>query len=129
MTLLPESVAMVELAASYIAGKWVSDAHTGTLDVTSPTTRELLGTVGIAGPAEVDPAVAGARPAGGGGSPADRGAALGRLAEALSARKGELADLTTAEIGSPRSWSTIDQVITAVGNLKAYAALTPDHSV
>ena len=49
MTLLPESVAMVELAASYVAGKWVSGAHTATLDVTSPTTGELLGTVGVAG--------------------------------------------------------------------------------
>ena len=61
MTLLPESVAMVELAASYVAGKWASDAHAGTLDVTSPTTGELLGTIGVAGREEVDSAVAAAR--------------------------------------------------------------------
>ncbi len=130
MTLLPESVPMVELAASYVAGKWVSGAYTGTLDVTSPTTGELLGTVGIAGREEVDTAVAAARGAlqsWGRVSAADRGAALGRLADALSARKGELADLTTAEIGSPRSWSTFGQVITAVGVLRAYAAITPDY--
>ncbi|BBX94202.1 aldehyde dehydrogenase [Mycolicibacterium boenickei] len=59
--------------------------------------------------------------------PADRGAALGRLADALTARKGGLADLATAEIGSPRSWSTFGQVITATGVLRAYAAITPDH--
>jgi aldehyde dehydrogenase (NAD+) len=130
MTLLPESVPMVELAASYVAGKWVSDAHTETLDVTSPTTGDLLGTVGVAGVAEVDSAVAAARGAlqsWGRVSAAERGAALGRLADALSARKGELADLTTAEIGSPRSWSTFGQVITAVGVLRAYAAITPDY--
>jgi betaine-aldehyde dehydrogenase len=130
MTLLPESVAMVELAASYVAGKWVLGAHTETLNVTSPTTGELLGTVGVADRAEVDFAVAAARGAlqsWGRVSAADRGAALGRLAEALSARKGELADLTTAEIGSPRSWSTFGQVITAVGVLRAYAAITPDY--
>ena len=130
MTLLPESVAMVELAASYVEGKWVSDAHAGTRDVTSPSTGELLGTVGVAGWAEVDSAVAAARGAlpGWGRVPAaDRGAALGRLADALHARKGELADLTTAEIGSPRSWSTFGQVITAVGVLRAYAAITPDY--
>jgi aldehyde dehydrogenase (NAD+) len=130
MTLLPESVAMVELAASYVAGKWVSDAHAGTLDVTSPSTGELLGTVGVAGRAEVDSAVAAARdalPAWGRVPAADRGAVLGRLADALNARKGELADLTTAEIGSPRSWSTFGQVITAVGVLRAYAAITPDY--
>src|ERR1700758_3735269 len=130
MTMLPESVPMIELAASYVAGKWVSGARTGTLDVTSPTTGELLGTVGIAGPDEVDAAVAAARGALRAWrrvSAADRGAALGRLADALSARKGELADLTTAEIGSPRSWSTFGQVITAAGVLRAYAAITPDY--
>src|ERR1700733_11116453 len=130
MTLLPESVAMVELAASYVEGKWVSDAHAGTRDVTSPTTGELLGTVGIAGPTEVDSAVTAARgalPAWGRVSAADRDAALGRLAEALTPRKGELAVLTTAEIGSPRSWSTFGQVITAAGVLRAYATITPDY--
>ena len=93
---------MVELAASYVAGKWVTGAHTQTLDVTSPTTGEVLGTVGVAGHDEIDAAVAAARGAlhsWAQTSPADRGAALGRLADALSARKGELADLTTAEIG------------------------------
>ncbi|MGH3641067.1 MAG: aldehyde dehydrogenase family protein, partial [Mycobacterium sp.] len=121
---------MVELAASYVAGKWVTGAHIETLDVTSPTTGEVLGTVGVAGADEMDAAVAAARGAltsWGQTSPADRGAALGRLADALSARKGELADLTTAEIGSPRSWSTFGQVITAAGVLRAYAAITPDH--
>ncbi|MDT5337822.1 MAG: aldehyde dehydrogenase [Mycobacterium sp.] len=119
-----------ELAASYVAGKWVTGAHTETLDVTSPTTGEVLGTVGVAGTEEVDAAVAAARaalPSWSQTPPEDRGAALGRLAEALSARKGELADLTTAEIGSPRSWSTFGQVITAVGVLRAYAAIAPGH--
>ncbi|MDT5082414.1 MAG: aldehyde dehydrogenase [Mycobacterium sp.] len=115
-----------ELTASYVAGKWVNE-HAETLDVTSPTTGALLGTVGVAGAAEVDAAVAAARgalPAWARTTPAERGAALGRLADALAARKGELADLTTAEIGSPRSWSTFGQVITAVGVLKAYAGIT-----
>src|SRR6202045_1099537 len=130
MTLLPESVPMVELAASYVAGKWVSGAHAGTLDVTSPTPGELLGTVGVAGREEVDFAVAAARGAlqsWGHVPAADRGAALGRLADALSARKGELADLTTAEIGSPRSWGTFGQGTNAVGVLRASAAITPDY--
>jgi aldehyde dehydrogenase (NAD+) len=121
---------MGELAASYVAGKWVTGAHAETLDVTSPTTGEVLGTVGVADRDDVDAAVAAARgalPSWTQTSPADRGAALGRLADALSARKGELADLTTAEIGSPRSWSTFGQVITAAGVLRAYAAITPDY--
>ena len=120
----------VELAASYVAGKWVTSADAEPLDVTSPTTAETLGTVGVAGADEVDAAVAAARealPSWAATSPADRGAALGRVADALTARKGELADLTTAEIGSPRSWSTFGQVITAVGVLRAYAAITPGY--
>ncbi|MDT5091000.1 MAG: aldehyde dehydrogenase [Mycobacterium sp.] len=121
---------MITLTASYVEGKWVTGTHAATEDVRSPTTGELLGTVGVAGRDEVDAAVAAARralPSWGATSPADRGAALGRLADVLSARKGELADLTTAEIGSPRSWSTFGQVITAVGVLKSYADITPDH--
>jgi aldehyde dehydrogenase (NAD+) len=130
MTSMPESVLMGDLTASYVAGKWVTGSSPETLVVTSPTNGEPLGTVGVAGRHEVDAAVAAARdalPSWASTSPSDRGAALGRLADALSARKAELADLTTAEIGSPRSWSTFGQVITAVGVLKAYAAITPDH--
>jgi betaine-aldehyde dehydrogenase len=121
---------MVELAASYVAGKWMTSAHGERLDVRSPATGELLGTVGVAGPDEVDAAIAAARaalPSWDQTSPAERGATLGRLADALATRKSELADLTTAEIGSPRSWSTFGQVITAVGVLKAYAAITAEH--
>src|ERR1700753_3264100 len=130
MTLLPESVPMVELAASYVAGKWVSSAHTRTLDVTSPTTGELLGTVGVAGREEVDSAVAAGRGAlqpWGRVSAADRGAALGRLADTLSTRKGALADLTTAEIGSPPYPGHVGQATSAAGVLRASAAITPDY--
>ncbi|EUA30635.1 acetaldehyde dehydrogenase domain protein [Mycobacterium xenopi 4042] len=49
------------------------------------------------------------------------------MADALTARKSTLADLTTSEIGSPRSWSTFGQVLTAVGVLRAYARITPDY--
>ncbi|GAC1637574.1 MAG: aldehyde dehydrogenase [Mycobacterium sp.] len=121
---------MIELAASYVAGKWMTGSHPERLDVTSPTSGERLGTVGTAGHDEVDAAVAAAHSAlqaWSQTSPADRGAALGRMAGALNARKGQLADLTTAEIGSPRAWSTFGQVITAVGVLRAYAAITALH--
>ncbi|MGO9103139.1 MAG: aldehyde dehydrogenase [Mycobacterium sp.] len=132
MTLLPESAGMHTFAGTYIAGKWVGGAHSEPINVMSPTTGELVGTVSTAGAGELDAAVTAARTAlesspWRDASPADRAAALGALADALSARKGELADLTTAEIGSPRSWSTFGQVLTAVGVLRAHAAITPDH--
>src|ERR1700712_2508379 len=87
---------MVELTASYVAGKWSSGADGERLEGTSPTTGELLGSIGVAGPEDVDAAVAAARGALSSWSltsPAERGAALGRLADALNARKGPLADL------------------------------------
>ena len=133
MTFLPESAVMLEFTASYVAGKWTQETGAeGRLQVWSPASGELLGTVGNAGQAEVDAAVAAARaalasPPWRDASVTDRAAAIGRLADALFARKGLLADLTTAEIGSPRSWSTFGQVLTAVGVLRAYAAITPDY--
>ena len=95
MTLLPELPDMYELTASYVAGKWAAGTDDGKIAVRSPATDELLGTVGIAGSAEVDAAVAAARAAltsspWGDISPADRAAALGRLADGLAARKGVL---------------------------------------
>jgi aldehyde dehydrogenase (NAD+) len=131
MTLLPESADMVTLTASYVAGSWLQDGGKR-VAVNSPASGEQLGAVGVADAAEVDVAVAAARsalvsPPWAVATPSDRAAALGRLADALTARKGLLADLTTAEIGSPRSWSTFGQVVTAVGVLRAYAVITPGY--
>ncbi|MCW2652780.1 MAG: aldehyde dehydrogenase [Mycobacterium sp.] len=121
---------MLDFAAGYIAGKWVGDGNR--IAVTSPASGEVLGSVATAGPTDVDAAVGAARTAlqsspWRDATPADRGAALGRLADALTARKAQLADLATAEIGSPRSWSTFGQVLTATGVLKSYAAIAPDY--
>jgi betaine-aldehyde dehydrogenase len=58
---------------------------------------------------------------------AERGAAIDRLANGLVARKAELADLATAEIGSPRAWSTFGQVLVAAHVLRAYAAAAAEY--
>lgn len=62
MTEMPELASMIELAASYVAGKWVTSAAAVTMEVASPTTGEVLGTVGIAGDDEVSAAVAAPAP-------------------------------------------------------------------
>lgn len=62
MTLLPESPDMFELTAGYISGKWVG-AGAERIAVTSPATGEVLGSVDVAGPEQVDAAVAAARAA------------------------------------------------------------------
>jgi aldehyde dehydrogenase (NAD+) len=121
--------------SSYVAGKWLvapEPQAEAVLEVTSPASGEVLGTIGVAGPDEVDAAVAAARSAlqnspWRDSTAAERAAALGRLGAAIADRKNEFAELTTAEIGSPRKWSTFGQVLTAVGVLKSFAAITPDY--
>ena len=89
---------MVTLAASYVAGKW--GGGTGEqFAVTSPATGEQIGTVGVAGAGDVTAAVAAAGSAlasssWGDTSPAERAAALSRLADALTARKGETSPIS-----------------------------------
>src|SRR3954454_13220227 len=68
----------------YIGGEWVAPAGTGTIDVISPHTEEVIGRVPDATPADIDRAVAAAREAFDQGrwprmAPAERAAILGRL--------------------------------------------------
>lgn len=123
---------MHTFASSYVAGTWVDAGPGESIAVTSPATGDVLGGVGVAGPAEVDSAVAAARSAldtepWSAATPTDRAAMLGRLADAIATRKNDFAELTTAEIGSPRKWSTFGQVLTAVGALKTVAAITAEY--
>ena len=125
----PESA----LLAAYAGGEWVSaGSGASTIAVANPASGQRLGSTQVAGPREVDVAIGSARsalenPSWRTSTPTERGAALGRLADALAARRSALADLTTAEIGSPRSWSTFGQVLTAVGVLRAYSQLAPTY--
>jgi aldehyde dehydrogenase (NAD+) len=116
---------------AYVAGKWTNAGDTS-LEVSSPASGTMLGSVGVAGPSDVDAAVSSARAAldsGGwaGTDPAGRAAILGRIAAAISQRKNEFADLASVEIGSPRKWSTFGHVLTAVGVFDAYAAIAGDY--
>ncbi len=122
---------MITFPAAYARGNWVATADAPVV-VSSPTSGEHIGEVGVAGAAEVDAAVAAARTALHSSpwcdtSATDRATALQRLADALTVRKAMLADLATSEIGSPRSWSTFGQVLTSIGVLRAYARITPDY--
>jgi acyl-CoA reductase-like NAD-dependent aldehyde dehydrogenase len=111
----------------YVDGRWLP-SEGERLDVVSPSSLQTIGHVTAATGADVDRAVEAARsaltaPAWAGLTPADRGALLGRLADALEARAEEFADLISAEMGSPRKWATFGQVGTALGVLRTYASL------
>ncbi|MDV7352737.1 aldehyde dehydrogenase [Rhodococcus oxybenzonivorans] len=115
----------------YAAGGW-HPSRGGRIEVTSPATGEVLGFVSEATPDEVASAVESARSALQGewstSSPADRAAALGRLADALEARSREFADLLSAEVGTPRRSATFVHVMATVGVLRAYQKIGADYT-
>jgi aldehyde dehydrogenase (NAD+) len=97
----------------FIGGEWVRPSSAARIDVTSASTEEAIGSVPEAQEADVDAAVAAARRAfddPGGWSqqePAQRAEAIERLAAALEARAGEMAQRVSAQNGMPISIATM----------------------
>lgn len=89
----------------FIDGAWRAPHGTESITLVSPGTEQALGTVPVADAADVDAAVAAARAALGGAwgrlSPADRAAAMERLAAAVERRDAQLRTLLAHEIGRP----------------------------
>jgi betaine-aldehyde dehydrogenase len=110
----------------FIGGDWVAPAGTGTIDVISPHTEEVVGRVPDGTAEDVDRAVAAAREAFDHGpwprlTFAERAAAIGRLAEIYDARQAEMAALITEEMGSPITFSTLAQAPQPLSMLQYYA--------
>jgi aldehyde dehydrogenase (NAD+) len=98
----------------YIGGQWVAPAGSATIDVISPHTEEVIGRVPEGTAADMNRAVAAARDAFDNGpwpqmAPADRAAAVGRLADLYAGKLGDFAELITAEMGSPITFSQLAQ--------------------
>ena len=114
----------------WIGGKPVDG--TQTLDVINPATGEVFATVPRATTAEADAAIAAgkaAQPAWGALPHATRAAALVRLADAIAARKDELARLLTLEQGKPLPEAQGELAWTE-GYLRHYATLElPDRVI
>ncbi len=94
--------------ALFIDGAWAKPASSQRLSVISPVTEEVLITTAEATNADIDAAVAAARAAFDTGpwpqlSPAERGAALIKVAEHLEKRLPELSNAWTAQVGAPIS--------------------------
>jgi len=89
----------------YIGGAWVAPAGGGSIDVISAHSEAVIATVAEASPSDMDAAVTAARAAFDEGdwprlSPEERGAALGRLHEALQKREPELVGAWIDGIGA-----------------------------
>jgi aldehyde dehydrogenase (NAD+) len=102
----------------FIGGHWRKPANPRQMVVISPHSEEPVGDVQVAGPEDVDAAVAAARHAFDHGpwprlAHAERMAKVEELAAIYSGHLDEMADLITAEMGSPRSFSRLGQAAAA----------------
>jgi len=113
----------------FIGGEWVKPESKAVIEVVSPHHEEVIGTVPDASPADIDAAVAAARRAFDEGpwprmTPAERAEGIKRLSGALQSRAQDIADLISAQNGSPKQWSVMGQVFSATMVLDTYSGLT-----
>ena len=119
---------MEERRRLFIGGAWTDPSGGDVIEVISPHTEKPIASVAAAGPADVDRAVAAARLAQDEGpwprlDPAERIAAVRRLAELYRPRTKEMAQLITAEMGSPISFSKFSQATLPMMLLDAFAGI------
>ncbi|MFI0349117.1 aldehyde dehydrogenase [Actinomadura sp. 9N407] len=112
----------------FIGGEWTTPSGTGTIDVISPHTEEIIGRVPDGTPADMDAAVAAAREAFDRGpwprmTPAERAEILGRLSAIYAERQQSMADLVTEEMGSPIGFSIFAQAAIPQMTLQYYIDL------
>lgn len=112
----------------FIGGEWVEPAGSDTLKVVSPATQEVIGSVPVATPADMDRAVAAAKEALTGEwstwTPAQRADLLDKLAELITARQDEFTNLIIDEVGAPYYFSMFGQVLAATMVYGAFARHT-----
>ncbi|GIF06343.1 aldehyde dehydrogenase family protein [Actinoplanes siamensis] len=110
----------------YIGGAWVPPESAARIEVENPYTEQVIGHVPAGTPEDVNLAVSAARQAfdGWAGLPAaGRGAALGRLHEALAARAADIARTVGRELGTPLKVAQAVQAGLPLTVLKGYADL------
>ena len=96
----------------YIDGAWVVPDGSGTIAVINATTEEPMGHIPEGSASDADRAVQAANAAFGGWAattPTERAAHVAKIAEGLDARKDEIAETITGEVGMPIFLSKIIQ--------------------
>ncbi|OAA26857.1 NAD-dependent aldehyde dehydrogenase [Frankia sp. EI5c] len=106
---------MQEQERLFIGGEWAAPRGTGTIEVVSPHTEQVIARIAAAGSEDVDRAVAAARRAFDEGpwprlAPAERAEVIRRLAALVKPRRKELAQLISAEMGAPISFAKLSHV-------------------
>jgi aldehyde dehydrogenase (NAD+) len=115
----------------FIGGQWRKPSTRDPLTVISPHSEEPIGAAPAAGPADVDAAVAAARHAFDNGpwprlDPRERMRKIEELAAIYAGHLDGMADLITAEMGSPRSFSRLGQAAGAASMMHLTLATARD---
>lgn len=110
----------------YINGEWTPANGDGIIEVVNPATEQVIGSVPVASKTDVDTAVAAAKaafPAWSQSSIEDRIGYLNAISHAFKERGEDLAQLITAEVGTPIGYSRMAMVGTPRVVSRSYAKL------
>ena len=111
---------------SFVNGEYLDSTSGTTFETTHPGDNHVVCEVEVAGPAEVDAAVAAARAAfesWAATPPAERGAILRRAADILRERNAELAELETLDTGKAIAETSVVDIITGAEVVEYYASV------
>ncbi|MGW5660523.1 aldehyde dehydrogenase family protein [Streptomyces sp. NPDC003758] len=115
----------------YIDGAWRPAVGADTIEVVNPADEQVIGRIPAGTAEDVDAAVRAARaafPDWAATAPAERAARLAALRDVLVARKDEIAETVTAELGSPLPFSQNVQVGLPIAVAGSYAELAATYS-
>ncbi|MDQ1039702.1 aldehyde dehydrogenase (NAD+) [Streptomyces sp. V3I8] len=115
----------------YIDGAWRPAAGAETIAVVNPVDEQVIALVPAGTIEDVDAAVRAARaafPAWAATPPAERAARIGALRDVLVARKDEIAETVTAELGSPLKFSQAVHVGAPIAVAGSYADLAASYA-
>jgi acyl-CoA reductase-like NAD-dependent aldehyde dehydrogenase len=110
----------------YINGEWVTASGDGVIEVVNPATEEVIGSVPVGSQADVDAAVKAAQsafPAWSATSSEERISVLNELSAAIKDNTEELAQIITAEVGTPIGYSRMAMVGTPRVVARSYAKM------
>ncbi|MEU7101423.1 aldehyde dehydrogenase family protein [Streptomyces longwoodensis] len=115
----------------YLDGAWRPALSGEVIDVVDPVDEQVIARVPAAGAEDVDAAVRAARaalPGWAATAPAERAARLSALRDALAARKDEIAETVTAELGAPLAFSQAVHAAVPIAVAGSYADLAARHA-
>jgi betaine-aldehyde dehydrogenase len=116
----------------YVGGEFIAPAGSGTIDVISPHTEEVIARVPDGSREDIDKAVAAARKAFDTGpwpqlTPQERAGYISSLSALIQSRMDEWAGVVSTEMGAPFSFSQMGQIFASTMVLDYYAGLADSY--